>query len=79
MITISGFRFSGPITVAPGQLITVTNADGAPHTVTADNGAFDVSVPAMSTVTFHAPMAPGSYVYHCSVHPMMKPGTITVA
>src|SRR5207245_8517391 len=71
VITISGFAFSGPLTVAPGQLITVHNADSAGHTVTADNGAFDVPVAGGATVTFHAPTTPGKYTYHCAVHPIM--------
>jgi plastocyanin len=78
-ITIQGFAFSAPLTVAPGTQITVLNKDGAEHTVTADSaGGFDVTVPAEGTATFTAPNAPGSYAFHCSVHPQMKHGTLVV-
>ncbi|MBS2962298.1 cupredoxin domain-containing protein [Actinocrinis puniceicyclus] len=78
-ITIADFAFSGPLTAAPGAQVTVTNKDSVMHTVTADSaGGFDASVPAGGTVTFTAPTAPGSYAYHCAIHPSMKHGTLIV-
>lgn len=78
-ITIQSFAFSGPLTVAPGTSITVMNKDAVEHTVTADSaGGFDVSVPAGGTATFTAPSAPGTYAFHCSVHPQMKHGSLVV-
>lgn len=77
-ITISGFRFTAPDSVAPGAKITVRNADSAPHTVTATTGkAFDAQVGGGETATFTAPSKPGSYAFFCSVHPNMK-GTLVV-
>jgi plastocyanin len=77
-ITIASFAFTTPLTVAPGATVTVTNTDSAPHTVTADTGsAFDAHAAAGATVTFTAPMTPGTYAYHCSVHPNMH-GTLIV-
>lgn len=78
-ITIQSFAFSAPLTVAPGTQITVMNKDGVEHTVTADTtGGFDVTVPAGGTATFAAPSAPGSYAFHCSIHPQMAHGTLIV-
>lgn len=72
-ITIASFTFTGPLTVSPGQTVTVTNTDATDHTVTADPGAgtFDVPAPAGKTVTFTAPTTPGTYTYHCAIHPQM--------
>lgn len=78
-ITISGFAFSVPSSVAPGATITVTNKDSVEHTVTADSGsAFDVTVASNGTATFKAPQTAGSYPFHCTVHPSMH-GTLVVS
>jgi plastocyanin len=67
------------LTVAPGQEIVLDNTGSAPHTATADDGAFDTGqVPGGDTsdpVT--APDEPGSYAFHCEVHPSMT-ATLTV-
>ena len=76
-LAIQGFAF-GAASVAPGGQVTVDNADGAPHTVTAAGGAFDSGeVPARGTATFQAPGQPGSYDFACQIHPGMT-GTLTV-
>jgi plastocyanin len=72
MITIKNFAFQTPASVSPGAKITVRNEDGTDHTVTADSGnAFDDKAPA-GTSTFTAPTTPGSYPFHCTIHPFMK-------
>lgn len=77
-ITIAGFAFTGPLTVAPGAAVSVANSDSAEHTVTADDGkSFDVDALAGKTETFTAPTAPGTYKFHCSIHPSMH-GTLIV-
>lgn len=77
-ITISSFAYSVPTSVAPGATITVTNKDSVAHTVTTDSGgAFDVMVPAGGTASFKAPSTPGSYAFHCTIHPSMH-GTLVV-
>lgn len=77
-ITISGFAFGTPLTVKAGTKITVKNSDGVDHTVTADDGnSFKVSVAAGGTATFTAPSKPGTYKFHCAIHPQMH-GTLTV-
>lgn len=71
-IHIDTFRYRLPAPVAPGAAISVMNMDGENHTVTADSGnAFDVKAIAGSSVTFTAPMAPGSYPFHCTYHSNM--------
>ena len=58
--------------------MTVVNADGAEHTVTADSGsAFNAEVSGKGTTTFTAPTQPGTYAFHCTYHPMMH-GRLTV-
>jgi plastocyanin len=79
-ITISGFAYSGTLTVKPGQKVTVTNKDSVPHTVTDkqnhkfDTGSIDGSG---GTGTFTAPTTPGSYQFGCTFHPNMA-GTLVV-
>ncbi|MCX4752138.1 cupredoxin domain-containing protein [Kitasatospora purpeofusca] len=81
-VTIKDFKF-GPatLTVAPGTTITVTNQDSAGHTLTAiapNPGAFDTGLLEQGkSATITAPTAPGSYPFHCDVHPTMT-GTLVV-
>jgi plastocyanin len=76
-ITIKDFSFTTPASVSPGASITVDNEDGTAHTVTADTGkAFDDAASA-GTSTFTAPTKPGSYPFHCTIHPQMH-GTLVV-
>jgi len=77
-LEISGFQF-GASTVGAGGQVTVSNRDGAPHTVTADGGAFDSGeVAGGSTGAFGAPSQAGTYEFHCEIHPDMS-GTLTVS
>jgi plastocyanin len=76
-ITIKDFAFTAPASVSPGATITVDNKDGTAHTVTADAGkAFDDAA-SVGTTTFTAPAKPGSYPFHCNIHPEMH-GTLVV-
>ena len=78
-LTIKGMAFSPKVlAVAVGDTVMVTNLDSAPHTATADGGAFDTpklkkGESAEITIT-----AAGSFPYHCAVHSGMK-GEITAA
>ncbi|MFD3675841.1 cupredoxin domain-containing protein [Streptomyces sp. NPDC058613] len=79
-IVIKDFGFSpGTLTVAPGTVVTVTNQDTAPHTVTATGPAvFDTgTVKAGRTATFTAPRTRGKHDYVCDIHQFMS-GTLTV-
>lgn len=71
------YTFSpGSITVPKGTKIIWTNMTSAPHTVTSDAGApaaFDSGTllyASNSTFSFVF-TTPGTYSYHCSVHPYM--------
>ena len=70
-ITIVDFAFVVPATVAPGAEVTVINNDASYHTVTADDGAFDVGARQGQPATFTAPSEPGEYTFHCGPHPNM--------
>ena len=76
-VTIKGMKFDPPaLEVAAGDTITFTNEDGAPHTATADDGAFDtgrLNKGESATVTVSDS---GEHAYKCLVHPSMK-GTVT--
>jgi plastocyanin len=69
-----------PVQAAVGDVIGWTNADGAPHSATLDEG--DCSTGSLSSgssgaLTFSQP---GTYTYHCLVHPgQMADYTIEVA
>jgi plastocyanin len=79
-IVIENFTFSpANLQVHPGAKVTVVNRDSAAHTVTATDGkGFDTgNITGDATVTFTAPSSPGSYAYHCTIHPNMK-GTLKV-
>jgi plastocyanin len=76
-IVITDFAFSDDITVPVGTTITIRNDDGAGHTMTADDGAFDPgTIDGGSTVELTLTEA-GTFTFHCEIHPSMT-GTITV-
>lgn len=78
VIIIRNFKYEVPDSVKPGSMVTVTNTDSAPHTLTAkDKGGFDVEVHAGETVIFSAPDSPGRYAFVCTFHPQMT-GTLVV-
>jgi plastocyanin len=78
VVHISGFAYQVPTSVSPGATVSVMNMDGEAHTVTADEGAFDVQVAGGATGTFTAPTTPGSYAFHCTYHANMH-GVLVVA
>ena len=78
-VTIKGFAFEpANLAIAVGDSVTFTNEDGAPHTATADNGAFDtdrLDRGQSATLTFGSA---GSFSYFCAFHPNMK-GSIEIS
>ncbi len=70
VVAISNFQFSpDTLTIVAGTKVTWTNNDVVPHTVTFDS--FD-SKPISSGESFtHQFDAPGTYNYHCAIHPSM--------
>lgn len=78
VITIKDFKYEVPASVKPGAMVTVMNADSAPHTLTVKGeGGFDVEVQGRGTVIFPGPDAPGEYEIICNFHPQMT-GTLVV-
>ena len=77
-VTINNFAFSpADLTVKTGSTVTWTNNDPASHTITSDAGGFS-SDPVAKGGTYQFTFSqPGTYAYHCSIHPSMK-GTIIV-
>lgn len=79
-VTIVAEDFSlTSVTAEPGEAVHLDNQGDKPHTVTADDGAFDTGNTAPGAQSeFAAPMEPGTYAYHCAIHPNMT-GTLTVS
>ena len=71
-VSIANFEFTpAEITIAPGESVTWTNDDGAPHGLEYRDGAkgTDLLLPG---ATFSRRFdRPGTYDYNCSVHPYM--------
>jgi YVTN family beta-propeller protein len=69
--TIHGFAFTpSTLTVKPARSVTFTNNDVLAHTTTSpvwDSG----ELPPGASYTLIAPQQPGTYTYHCTIHPFM--------
>jgi plastocyanin len=78
-VAIDNFAFSpATLNVKMGQQVTWTNKQqGVAHTVTADGGAFDHSMPSGAMFSFTFAKA-GNFAYHCTIHPSMH-GTVMVS
>lgn len=69
------------LTVAPGTEVYLENSGSNGHTITSDDaGTFDTgTVAGGSEGEFVAPTEPGTYAFHCDIHPSLMTGTLTVA
>jgi plastocyanin len=74
------------LTVRTGTAIVFANVGGKPHTLTADNGSFNTGIVAPgaeggrfagSNQAFVV-SRPGSFPFHCDVHPEAMKGVLTV-
>ena len=74
------YRFDPAVlTIAKGTTVVWTNTSDAPHTVTSETGTLVASTtitPSGGTFRFTFTQ-PGTYLYHCTIHPYMQ-GTIVV-
>jgi plastocyanin len=77
-VRIADFAFAPDARSAKvGESVTWTNEDGATHTVTADDGAFDSgNLAAGKAFSFTFDKA-GTFAYHCNIHQSMT-GKVTV-
>lgn len=77
-VEIEDFVFKpDPVQAKVGGSITWTNKDAAPHSAALDDGSCKtdgLNKDVAGSLTF---TAPGTYAYHCAIHPEMK-GTIVV-
>jgi YVTN family beta-propeller protein len=72
-VSIGKFAFApASITVKPGQAITFTNNDPVAHTSTSSTGAWDSGDIAPGGSFTTTLQQPGTYAYHCSIHPFMQ-------
>ena len=75
---ISGFAFEETITVPAGTEVVWTNLDGAGHTVSAREGAFDSGATLGQGQSFSFTFdRAGRYEFYCQIHPSMT-GTVVV-
>jgi plastocyanin len=77
--TIKNFKFSPqPIQAKVGDVVAWQNDDNIAHTVTMDAGTCDsdsINAGASAMLVF---TAPGTYAYHCKIHPAMTGFTVEV-
>jgi plastocyanin len=77
-VLIEDFSFSpAKIVVKKGTKVTWVNKDEAPHTVTANNGAFDSGVLERGDKFTRTFRKAGKFAYHCEIHPEMM-GSVRV-
>ena len=73
-IEISGFAFNpSTLTISKGASVVWTNKDSAPHTIVSDTG-WEINSDTISkgNTYVHIFNTPGTYEYHCGIHPSMK-------
>jgi plastocyanin len=66
-LDVTSFDFSD-VSAPAGGTLEVINDSGGAHTVTADDGEFDVELPDGETVEVPVPSEPGEYGFHCEIH-----------
>ncbi len=78
-VNIKSYSFQpATLRVPAGTTVTWSNLDNVQHTVTSDvQGLFNSGVIMPGKQFVYTFVVPGTYSYHCSIHPGMK-GTITV-
>jgi plastocyanin len=71
-VSIVNFAFTpAEITIAPGESVTWTNDDGAPHGLEYHDGEKGTDLLLPGTSFSRRFDRPGTYDYNCSVHPYM--------
>ena len=79
-VTISDFKFTpASLTIPAGTTVTWTNNGPTIHTATSDSGAFDSGILKAGQSFRFTFTTPGSFSYHCAIHPNMKAVIIVTA
>lgn len=78
-IQIKDFAFSpSEVSAVAGSVITITNTDSTPHSVSANDKSFETgTINPGESVTIKAPNTEGVYPFHCNFHAYMR-GNLTV-
>jgi len=78
-VNIMNFAFSPQtLTITQGGTVIWTNSDSATHAIISDSGSEINSGNLATGISYsHTFTTPGTYTYHCSIHPSMT-GTIIV-
>lgn len=77
-VSIVNFSFRpADISVAVGTTVSWTNGDSVSHTTSSDDDAWDSGTLSSGDSFQFVFDTPGTYLYHCNIHPQMK-ATITV-
>jgi plastocyanin len=72
VVEIKSFAFSpARTTVKLGEAVQWKNDDLAPHTATADGGAWSTETLKNEEVGEFVPKSVGTFAYHCKFHPAM--------
>jgi plastocyanin len=79
-VTIKDYSYSpDPVTVVAGSVVTWTNSASQDHTVTSDSGTTLASGRLGAGDSYGNLFdTPGTYAYHCEIHPTQMKGTIIV-
>ena len=72
-VQIVDFSFA-PVTldITAGTQVTWTNKQNVQHDVTADDNQYFSDTLDVNQAYTHTYSTPGTYTYHCSIHPFMK-------
>jgi len=71
-VLIKNFAFNpSALNISAGQKVIWTNNDSAPHQIKADNNSFSSGVLSNGDTYEFTFSTPGTYSYHCTIHPSM--------
>lgn len=71
--------FPTQTTLPAGSVIDFMNLSSVAHTATSDTGAFDTGVMAPNAIVSITFSRPGTYPFHCSIHPNMHATIVITA
>jgi plastocyanin len=77
-VEIADFTYApAKVTIQAGGKVIWLNQDSTEHTATLDDGSFSTGDLAEGKLESESFKTPGTYAYHCEIHPEMK-GTVEV-